>query len=270
MPWTVFDMDRHSMRESKGSLCWGLVCMNPQGLEGSRDSVAVGCTAMGQVGGSQCVAVEDKGAELGSMAEEDIEAAVAVAQGHCPVSGFGSIHLLLGEDSRSVGTVHLGKVFGRLRMRSAMPLTVGRSLYWISHLLFEKIHSSSSAIFLVGEQLRIYSRMRHLFDRMTYGHSDLDPCSFPAELHNPPYSMVYYSLLFHCHWSFKSSHVRGGRCSHSRLIGRGGRFRGFCSDCDLSQHIDYSTTLVRLHYIHKSSAQISECCYVLIVEEEVL
>ena len=214
-------MDRHLTRESKGSLCWGLACMNPQGLEGSRDSVVVGCTAMGQVGGSQCVAVEDKGAEPGSMAEEDIEAAVAVAQGHCPVSGFGSIHLLLGEDSRSVGTVHLGKVFGRLRMRSAMPLTVGRSLYWISPLLFEKSRSSSSAIFLVGEQLQICLRMRHLFDRMTHGHSDLDLCFFPAELHNPPCSMVYYSLVAHCHRSFKSSHVRGGRCSHSRLLEEG-------------------------------------------------
>ena len=32
--------------------------------------------------------------------------------------------------------------------------------------------------------------------------------------------------------------------------------------------MDYSTTLVRLHYTHKSSTQISECCCVLIVGEE--
>jgi hypothetical protein len=128
------------------------------------------------------------------MAEEGIEAVVVVALVHCPVSGFENIHLLLGEDSRLIGTVQLVKVFGRLRMRSAMPLNVGRSWYWISPLSFEKNRLSSFATSLAGEQLQRYLKMRHLFDRMTHGHNDLDLCSSPAELHNPPCSMEYTAL----------------------------------------------------------------------------
>ena len=46
-PWTVFDMDRHLTQDLEGSLYWGLAYMSPQDWEGSRDLVAVGCTAMG-------------------------------------------------------------------------------------------------------------------------------------------------------------------------------------------------------------------------------
>ena len=215
MPWIVFDMDQHLMRVSKGSLCWVLACMSPQGLEGSLGSVAVGCTATELVAGNQCVAAEDKGGELGLTAGEGIEAAVVVEQVRCPVFDSGSIHLLWGEDSRSVGIVHLGKVFGRLRMRSERPLTVGRSSSEISLLILGMARLSLFAIFLAEEQLRKCSRMQHLFDRMTHGHSDLALCSSLAESHNPPCLIFSSSLLANCHQSLRSSQVRRSRCFHS-------------------------------------------------------
>ncbi len=66
--------------------------MNLQGSGGTHDWVEVCCTVVEQVVESQYVAVEDKAADPGSMAVEDIGGVAAVVSGRCSAVGPDSIH----------------------------------------------------------------------------------------------------------------------------------------------------------------------------------
>ena len=92
MPWIVSGTDQSSTPVLKRNLYWVLACMNPQGLEGSRDLVLVCCMVMEQVAESQCVVVEDTDVGQSVKAEEGIEAVVVVERDHCLVFDFDNIH----------------------------------------------------------------------------------------------------------------------------------------------------------------------------------
>ena len=88
----------------------------------------VDCIAIA-AGERQCAGVEGMDVDLDSMVEEDIEAAVAAAQGHYFVSDLDNFRLYWREDSCSIVGAHLERVSALRRTRSETPQTKGRSWY---------------------------------------------------------------------------------------------------------------------------------------------
>ena len=82
-PLIVRGMDRYWRLDSEGDLDLGLVCRNPQGLEGNLDFVvSVCCKRMRSTAENRFAVVEGKVVDR-QLDEGDTEAAVAAGQAHC-------------------------------------------------------------------------------------------------------------------------------------------------------------------------------------------
>ena len=151
--------------------------------------MAVYCIAIALAGERQFAEVEGMGVDLDSMVEEDTEAAAAVVQGRCFVSGLYTSRSYRKDGSRSLVGDLPERAFALLRTIFEQPRRMARSRLAYVQWAAGRLGCSSSETSLAAEKLQIYLRMPHLFGRRLHDHNHSDVYSYPGS-HSLPFQAI--------------------------------------------------------------------------------